>query len=368
MEPKTLIIYDYFFPAFRAGGITQSLYNLFSALEAKNKNVLAICQSRDFNGEILDENEKLANVAYLNKLELPKYLVKLDKRAINHIYLNGIFSPFFFLIPLVYFRCFFPRIKVIIAPRGMLQKGALEIRSTKKKGYIGILKVFGLLKNVNWHATDIQEQEDIKAIFGQKSKVIIAQNIAKRPVEKIKFCDKDSNGIRLIYLSLITEKKNLLLLIETLAPIKINLTLDIFGPIKDQAYWISCKKAIEALPSNIIVTYKGEVEPSFVQNTITNYHALILPSKGENFGHAIYESLSVGRPVIISEYTPWIKLNEKKVGWNTKLTEKSIAEAIIELHSLGSETYGLYCENAYNLACAYYQESTQMEAYEKLFE
>ncbi len=367
MKRNILIIYDYFFPAFRAGGITQSLYNLFSVLEANNKKVLVICQNRDFNGEILDENEKLANVTYSNKSDLPKYLVRLDKSAIKYIYLNGIFSPFFFFIPLVYFRCFFPRIKIVIAPRGMLQKGALEIRSTKKKVYIGLLKLLGLLKNVNWHATDFQEHEDIKAIFGQKTNVIIAQNIAKRPVEKIKLYDKGSNGISLIYLSLITEKKNLLLLIETLASIKINLTLDIFGPIKDQAYWLSCKKAMEALPSNIIITYKGEVEPSFVQNTITNYHALILPSKGENFGHAIYESLSVGRPVIISEHTPWINLNEKKAGWNTKLTENSISEAIIELHSMDSETYGLYCENAYNLACAYYQESTQMEAYEKLF-
>ena len=42
-----------------------------------------------------------------------------------------------------------------------------------------------------------------------------------------------------------------------------------------------------------------------VHQTLSDYHLFFLPTLGENFGHAIFEALSVGVPVLISDQTPW---------------------------------------------------------------
>ena len=365
-KQQVLFIYDYFFPAFRAGGITQSTYNLFDALKGKFE-INVICLNNDFNGEPFDESKKLESAYYINKFLILFYLFKSSKKNLDIVYLNGVFSLFFFLIPLIYFKIFYSKIRVVIAPRGMIQSGALEIRRFKKLFYLKIIKSLGLFNKVIWHATDEQEKIDIRKFFGDKVVVHVAANIPKQPHSSFLPAKKESDNLKLIFLSLITEKKNLYLLLLSLKELNVNIQLDIYGPIKDQLYWQNCLNLISKMPSNIKINYMGVIEPVKVQGVIQNYHAFILPSKGENFGHAIYESLSVGRPVIISEFTPWKKLNEKKAGWNTQLNVKSITMAILELNSIDSQTYRLYCENSFHLAEQYYRESIQIETYEKIF-
>lgn len=367
MKSKILIIYDYFYPAYQAGGIIQSLYNLFNTLQ-KNYNLYVICSNSDLKKQELINEHKLENVLYISKFKILKQLFQLEKSSLSHVYLNGIFSLFFFLIPLIYFKIFCPKIKIVIAPRGMLQTGALEIRSTKKKYYIQLLKIMGLFNNNIWHATDEQELVDIKKIVGENMKIIIAKNIPKIPIPFIKIIEKEKNTLKLVFLSLITEKKNLHLILESIKHIQFNLIFDIYGPIKDVKYWEICKNIINDLPVNIQVKYKGSIEPIFVQETLQNYHALILPSKGENFGHAIYESLSVGRPVIISNHTPWNGLNEAQIGWNGATEEMMIINAINELNSLAEKEFELYCQNSLFCANEYYKKSIDLESYFKIFQ
>ena len=366
-RPTILILYDYFYPAFKAGGVTQSLYNLYNSLQ--NKYVInIICSNKDLNNEELLEEKKIAQVKYINKLQILKNLFQIDKKNIDFIYLNGIFSPFFFFIPLCYFKIAYPKITIVIAPRGMLQSGALAIRSRKKTYYLGILKSLGLLQNNVWHATDEQEHEDIINQIGAKSKIIIAPNIPKQPIATLQIIEKEYQVVKLVFLSLITEKKNLHLILESLKVSNQEVIFDIYGPIKDYIYWDFCKKLINELPSNIKVTYKGAIEPPFVQQTLQKYHALILPSKGENFGHAIYEALSVGRPIIISHFTPWNNLKEATVGWNVNLNTVEINVAINELHNLSQTDYDYYCQQANQLAKEYFVKSSNIENYKKLFQ
>lgn len=366
MNSKILIIYDYFYPAYKAGGITQSLYNLFSALQNKY-SINVICSNSDLNNEALISDNKLDNTLYISKFTILKYLIQLDKISISFIYLNGIFSLFFFVVPLVYFKIFYPKIKIIVAPRGMMQAGALEIRSTKKNIYIKLLKILGFFNNNIWHATDEQELIDIKKTIGENSNIIIAKNIPKTPNTEIIKINKKNNSLKLVFMSLITEKKNLHLILESIKLIKFNLFFDIYGPIKDASYWELCKTIIINLPANIQVNYKGSIEPIFVQDTLQKYHALILPSKGENFGHAIYEALSVGRPIIISNFTPWNELNERKIGWNVETEEMMILNAINELNLLTEIEYELYCQNSLLCAKEYYKKSIDLDSYYSLF-
>ena len=367
MYKNILFIYDYFYPAYKSGGVTQSLYNLYSSLQNKYA-INIICSNKDLNNESLLEEKKIAKANYINKFTIFKALFKIDKKSINHVYLNGIFSPFFFFIPLLYFKLLYPKITVVIAPRGMLQKGALEIRSRKKKYYLGVLKYLRLLKNNIWHATDEQEYQDILNKIGFKSTIIIAPNIPKPPVVSLQIIEKEHQVVKIVFLSLITEKKNLHLILESLLKYNQEVILDIYGPIKDHAYWESCKKTSSLLPSNIKVTYKGAIEPPFVQETLQKYHAMILPSKGENFGHAIYEALSVGRPVIISHFTPWNGLSDIRAGWNVDLNTNEINDAINQLQNLSPIDYAGYCEQANQLAKEYFLKSSNLDNYLKLFQ
>jgi glycosyltransferase involved in cell wall biosynthesis len=69
------------------------------------------------------------------------------------------------------------------------------------------------------------------------------------------------------------------------------------------------------------VQYLGPKQNEELVHFIRQHHLFILPTIGENFGHSIFEALLSGRPVLISDQTPWLKLDKKKAGWDIPLTE-----------------------------------------------
>jgi glycosyltransferase involved in cell wall biosynthesis len=44
-----------------------------------------------------------------------------------------------------------------------------------------------------------------------------------------------------------------------------------------------------------------------------------MPTLGENFGHVFLEALAAGCPLIISDRTPWLRLDQKGIGWDLPL-------------------------------------------------
>jgi glycosyltransferase involved in cell wall biosynthesis len=365
---KILIFCDYFYPAYKGGGIIQSLKNLFDSFGADNQFEV-IASNEDLGGENLDLVSVYPGVNHVAKRKVLKALKNVDWKAIEYVYFNGIYSPFFFLLPLIYLKIFKRKVKVVIAPRGMLQSGALEIRSGKKGLYLLVLKTFKLLKNVRWHATDEQELRDVKAQMGDESDIVIAPNIPKKPYQHLKAIEWNPTlPLKLVFLSLITEKKNLQLILESLKLSHLEIQFDVYGPIKDLLYWDTCKSIIKDLPLSVKCTYYGPVEPNETQSIFEKSHALILPSKGENFGHAIYECFSVGRPAIIGLNTPWGDLNKNECGFTTDLTVDSINTAITKLQALTVAEYSAICENSLKMAQDYHASAADPNSYKTLFE
>jgi glycosyltransferase involved in cell wall biosynthesis len=162
------------------------------------------------------------------------------------------------------------------------------------------------------------------------------------------------------------EKKNLLLLLELIKLCNSNVVLHVYGPVFEEKYWQSCKELIDQMPDK--VQYKGEVLPVNVQPILSQYHALILLTKGENFGHAIYESLSVGRPVLISNYTPWSNLQESKAGINMDITSLEDCKTTLEKFiNMNQDEYNCYCTGAYSAAVQYYKSLESESGYKELF-
>ena len=295
--------------------------------------------------------------------KIKKILIDLNP---DYIYLNGLYSLQFFIYPILIIKSNILKSTLIICPRGMLQRGALQVKSHKKSIYLKFLKWSNVLNNANWHATNKEEQTDINKYFPINNKNIIAYNIPKPPLEYPISLTKIKGKLKLVYLSLITEKKNLHLLIEVLEKTKPSITLSIYGPIKDKKYWESkCLSGIVNLKNR--VTYFGDVEPVKVQNIIGESEIFILLTQGENFGHALYESLSVGRPLFTSYFTPWNNLMINKAGWNADINNmNSIINQLNEIVEMETDEFNIFCNGAHTLAKDYYNQSF-IESYLKLF-
>ena len=75
------------------------------------------------------------------------------------------------------------------------------------------------------------------------------------------------------------------------------------------------------MPPHITVTYCGSVIPADIPDTFAQYDVFFFPTRGENYGHVIAESLSVGTPVLISDQTPWRNLKADGLGWDLSLQD-----------------------------------------------
>lgn len=321
-----------------------------------------------WNNVQLPQSKKITTVWYAEKLK-PGYKTfkkLMHEKSPDVIYMNGIFSYNLFLIPLLAIKNSAIKPQIVICPRGMLQKGAVADKSFKKKIYLKILKISGMVARASWHATNTEEKEDILQYFSVNNGVVIAKNIPKKPLLKINLPGKAAGGLRLIYLSLLSSKKNLYFLLKLLSEIDENIVLDIYGPVKDKAYWDDCKILISKMQGR--VKYCGLILPTQVQNTFEKYDASILLTNGENFGHALYESLSVGRPIITSFFTPWNDLQKLHAGWNLDIGNSAECISVLkEITAISSEQYAAFCTGAYDLSKTYFTSLDVQRSYARLF-
>ena len=125
----------------------------------------------------------------------------------------------------------------------------------------------------------------------------------------------------MIFVGRIHPIKNLNFLLEILHDIQEPVELTIVAATDDADYWEKIKKQILLLPSNISITLFENLPHSELETILKDHHVFVLPTKGENFGHAIYEALSSGRPAIISDQTPWRNLKEHKAGYDISLLQ-----------------------------------------------
>jgi glycosyltransferase involved in cell wall biosynthesis len=295
----------------------------------------------------------------------------LQKIQPQVIYINGLFTPRFSFFPLLLKDNLSFDPKWVIAPRGMLQEGTLAVKPLKKKIYLNLMKVLNLFEGLTWHATERQEKEDL-ARFGIDDRAIrIASNIPAMMDPPELNLAKKKNEIRLVFLALISPVKNLDLLLTILSdvPSAYLVTLDIYGPIKDPRYWDQCAWMIESLPVHVQVNYKGQIKPEESHQVLASYHVMSLLTKGENFGHAIFEAMYAGTPVLISDKTPWLNLADSHAGWDLELSKtRRITDKILEIASWDEADYLPWRKGARNFAERFIKETDFEKQYRELFE
>jgi glycosyltransferase involved in cell wall biosynthesis len=161
--------------------------------------------------------------------------------------------------------------------------------------------------------------------------------------------------------------KNYLLVLKALGEVKVRVEYNIYGPVKDLHYWEQCLAVIRYLPGHIKVNYHKELLPHKLATKLQENHVFILPSKSENFGHAIFEALSAGLPVITSRHTPWNGLAEATAGMNVETNLEAISASINFFAGMDEQEYRVFCNSAAHYARQKYDRIQLVNQYENLF-
>jgi glycosyltransferase involved in cell wall biosynthesis len=350
-----LILSDWFLPGYLAGGPIQSIATLTKQL-GNDIDFKIITTDRDFKSNKPYNNVKVnewtqyegRTVFYISPENMnPDFVLKLiQSTKHDSIYLNSLFSKLFAVSPLKWKQQGKIHSKIILAPRGMLGDGALAIKAFKKQLFLIYAKVFGLFKDIVWQSTSAQETAEIKKRIGSNSKILEVSNLPNTANE-IKAIDKKAGELKLCFISRVSEKKNLNFAIDVLKLItETEIVFDVYGPIEDETYWNTCEENAKGLSPNIRFQYKGILKPIEIGKTISQYHALFLPTKNENYGHIIVETLQHARPVFLSDQTPWRNLQKEHVGFDITLADKTkFVEAIKIVSALNQSEFDKMSEN-----------------------
>jgi glycosyltransferase involved in cell wall biosynthesis len=162
--------------------------------------------------------------------------------------------------------------------------------------------------------------------------------------------------------------KNLLYLLELLRQVRGAIQLTVVGPAEQADYWSRCGEVIRQLPPAITVEYAGARPAQELQGMLLQHHLFVLPTKGENFGHAIFESLLAGRPVLISDQTPWLNLQASRAGWDLPLQNPATFAAVLEqVCGMDHAAYEVYAKGAWQFAERFIRDNPNRQRYIQLF-
>ena len=377
-KSKVLIFIDWFLPGDKAGGPIRSCANLMDHL-GNDFDFSVVTRDTDYTEtksysgitsdawNILPDGKR---VYYISANQLNKETISklLSEEKYDVVYLNGIWSQAFTAWPMKQLKKSKFKGKVIVAARGMLAPSALAIKATKKKMYLYFIKWRNDFSNVIFHATNLQEASDIRKVIGDKNQIVIAGNLPRKISESTQHTSKSTDKLRIISVARIAPEKNTLYAIEVLSKVKVAVESDFYGPIYNEEYWKECKAATEKLPSNVKLNFMGPIPSENILNTLAKYDLFFLPTRGENFGHVILESLQAGTPVLISDQTPWKNLESLKVGWDLPLESQEKFVKIIEgMVNLQIEEFKKLSENAIRFSEDYATSEKLIEENKKLF-
>jgi len=335
-----------------AGGPANTLYWLNKSI-GKNggKSVVlstkyGLPQGKIEKKEIYDEYN--INVDFVNHSLLDFFkIAQLRKIGLVDIvhFSSLFFAPTIFL--LVY--AFWSKKGVIISPRGELYPAALGRKSLVKRIYLNGIKLFQ--KGITFHSTNYYETTLIKKYFPNAKSIVEVPNYIDLPKRQI--VDKKD---QILFLGRINPIKNIDVLIEAYAQLpdktQEKYKLVIAGEAKldyERNYLIHLRQLIDRLNlTNIEIV--GGVYKVDKEKLLAESYCTVLPSKSENFGNVVLESLAQGTPVIVSTGAPWNIIDKYEIGYWVDPSIEQFSIALHKLLNLDECTYLKLSSNSLNVA------------------
>jgi glycosyltransferase involved in cell wall biosynthesis len=231
----------------------------------------------------------------------------------------------------------------------MLHSSALQVKSSKKELFLKLSKLTKVYKNTIFHVTNHEEKEFLNENFLKDANFFVLPNIPVKLKQVVRNLQKNKEELILSFVGRIAAEKNALFALKVLEASKNKqIELNFYGVMPNTNYAVKFKdKLMEMQQRGFAVNYKGllhkkELSRVFAKKT----HFLFSPTKGENFGHAIIESLSNAVPVVISNKTPWKNIEVEKAGFVLENKIEAQIQILNLLFEMGNECYQLYSENS----------------------
>lgn len=382
-RPRILVLISHYLPGHKCGGPVRSVSAFVDRFQSEF-DIFLVCQDRDL-GESFPYPHIASDtwipyngshIQYVAGKSITFHRLFSLMREIRPevVYLNSLFSPAYTLAPLIARRLLLPQPGVVLAPRGTLGPGALELKKQKKQIFLAAVRRTSIFRDVIWQASSEREADDVRANFGPPAKVRIAPVLVPEPDDglteqrELLRSPKERGSAEVVFVSRISPVKNLLAALGYLERIEGAIRLTIVGPAENLEYWAQCCRTIEALPSNVKVEYLGSVSHDEIHAILARHHLLLFPTFSENFGHVIAESLSSGTPVLISDQTPWRNLTALNAGWDLPLDRpEAFVQTLNEFLDLDDWGFRAMSKAARELAAEVVNNPATVEANRELF-
>lgn len=373
---KILVLTDWFAPGFKAGGPIRSLVNLTDALtEADFYVVTSDCDHRSAEPYagistgrwVMHRPHVQVYYARGGRLTSATWRGLFEAHAYDYFYFNSLFSPRFTLQPLSILRRLGLAHKAVIAPRGMLQPGALSVKPLRKKIFLTLSKHLGFFRSLRWHATSADEVTSILRYLPE-AEVVLAPNLTAAAGSAVAHPPKLPGVLHLLTIARYSPEKGIS---ESISFLKAldgvgSVRLDIYGTRQGDDYYNTCVSLAQRLRT-VSVHLHGEASPDEIPALLSRTHFYYSATRGENFGHAIAEALVAGVPVVVSNLTPWKDLTARHAGFDCTASAEGFAPVLRECLAMDQDTYRQWTDGARAMGMSIVQASHDTGAYRRLF-
>lgn len=359
-RPVILTFVGWYLPGYKAGGPIRTVNNMVDRLHDVYTFQVVTAdrdhgESQPYVGIAADQWSSVghAEVYYASRRgQTMRRFRRLILRTPHDVmYLNSLFNPRFTLLPLLIRRLGVAPIRpTVLAPRGELGSGALALKSVKKRLFLLVARRVGLYRNLYWQASSEHEATRISQVMGAApSRVFVAPNLPGMAAGNVLSGRAPRRGrLTVVFLSRIAPMKNLDYALRVLSRVSSPLDFLVYGTIEDAAYWGECQRLMAQIPGHIRIEYRGALTHDRVPNVLAAADLFFLPTRGENYGHAIVEALGAGLPVLISDQTPWGDVQDRGAGWALSLENPAaFAEAVDAFARESPERRAIRADNAY---------------------
>ena len=224
----------------------------------------------------------------------------------------------------------------MLSPRGMLEKGLIESKSSFiKKSWLSLVEKKTIENASLIHLTSDRELDELNKFDYTFPEKIVIPNGVDAVLDDNHRPDTNTSRFQLLFIGRINWKKQIDKIILSLQHIDFETDLVIAGN-DEEGYQHILENLITDLNltanKKIQIKFMGEVDGDQKKQLYLSADVMILPSKSENFGNTVIESMALGCPVIV---TPEVGashiVRRAKAGLITDGQPESIASCISQI-------------------------------------
>lgn len=218
----------------------------------------------------------------------------------------------------------------IISPRGMLSRVALNYSRRAKWLFWHALQKLAVDEAACLHATCLSEFYEFRSLGIRQPIAIVPNGIDLPDVAHFGAPSRDSSSRTLLFFGRIHEKKGLDILIPAWVRVAASYPywrLRIVGPGEPE----DTRKLAQLILKHKAprVSIEGAVYGNDKWRILSEADLFVLPTRNENFGITVAESLACRRPVIVTKGAPWSGVEAHRCGWWVGTDELALVEGLM---------------------------------------